>query len=90
MKLSSKRNISRFSDKSDVPRHFEERSLMSFFTLAKDFGKSHLRNGRLFDKYLAELEQVEKYSSSELKQYQEKKLKRTVHIRQELMGLWLK
>jgi phenylacetate-CoA ligase len=53
---------------------------MGIVTFLKDFGKYYLRNGKLFDKYLAELEEAENYSSLELKQYQEEKLKRIVNV----------
>lgn len=49
-------------------------------TFFKDFGKYYLRNGKLYDKCLAELEEAETFSSSKLKQYQEDKLKRTINI----------
>lgn len=53
---------------------------MGIVTLIKDFGKYYLRNGRLFDKYLSELEEAENYSSVELRHFQEEKLKRIVDI----------
>jgi len=63
---------------------------MGIVTLVKDFGKYYLRNGRLFDKYLEELEGAEKYSSSELKQYQEEKLKRIINIAYEHVPFYRK
>lgn len=63
---------------------------MGIVTLIKDFGKYYLRNGRLFDKYLAELEEAETYSSSELKLYQEEKLKRIINIAYEHIPFYRK
>ena len=63
---------------------------MDRVALVKDFGKYYLRNGRLFDKYLEELEKAEKYSSNELKQYQEEKLKKIINIAYEYIPFYRK
>lgn len=46
----------------------------------KDYAKYFPRNGRLFDRYLRELEQIEKYSFTEIREFQESKLRKTVRI----------
>lgn len=63
---------------------------MGIVILVKDFSKYYLRNRKLFYKYLAELEEAEKYSSSELKQYQEEKMKRIINIAYEHIPFYRK
>lgn len=48
--------------------------------LIKDFFQHYLRNGALFSKLLNELEETEKYSTEEIKEYQNEKLQRTINI----------
>ena len=53
---------------------------MSMVALFKDFAKYYPRHGKLFKKFLKELEEIDRYSLEELKEYQNQRLKRTINI----------
>lgn len=50
------------------------------FAIFKDYFRHYLRNGTLFSKLLNELEETEKYSSEEIKEYQNEKLRKTITL----------
>lgn len=49
------------------------------YRMIKDFLKYYLRNGKVFQRYLQELEKTEKYSAIEIQNYQNEKLQRIIH-----------
>jgi len=63
---------------------------MSVVVLFKDFFKYYPRHSTLFKKYLKELEETEKYSLEELKEYQNEKLRNVIKIAYENIPFYRK